>query len=200
MKSLRLNRQMRDAIVKNFGEKRLQANPRPDETLTRESISAELANYCHNKVYGGMSLKGVPEDMLYFSDYIKVRFPKSEGGDEDKIECLYFEKIDKHNRERKPSTRLSRVEYDLTKSDEGYKKYKRDMKFFKKEQQEIKDYDADHSRYMQQVRQVVDAVNTTKQLLEVWPEAEQFIPEDIRDPSTITLPSVNIADLNNQVN
>lgn len=52
---------------------------------------------------------------------------------------------------------------------------------------------------MQQVRQVVDAVNTTKQLLEVWPEAEQFIPEDIRDPSTITLPSVNIADLNNQV-
>lgn len=200
MKSLRLNRQMRDAIVKNFGEKRLQANPRPVETVTRDSVSAALASYCHDKVYGDMNLEGIPEDMLNFSDYIKVRFPKSEGSDEDKIENIYFEKIDKYNRERKPSTRLSKVEYDLTKSDEGYKKYKRDMKLYKKEQQEIKDYNTDHSRYMQQVRQVVDAVNTTKQLLEVWPEAEQFIPEDIRDPSTITLPSVNIADLNSQVN
>lgn len=200
MKSLRLNRQMREAIVKNFGEKRLQANPRPKETMTRESITVDLANYCHDKVYGGMNLKGIPEDVLHFSEYIKVRFPKSEGSEEDKIENLSFERVDKYSRKTKPSTRLCKVEYDLTKSDEGYKKYKRDMKLFKKEQQDIKDYDADHSRYLQQVRQVVDAVNTTKQLLEVWPEAEQFIPEDIRDPSTITLPSVNIADLNSQVN
>lgn len=134
MKSLRLNKQLRDAIVKNFGEKRLQANPQPEETMTRESITVDLANYCHNKVYGAMNLEGIPKDMLHYSSYIKVRFPKSEGSDEDKIESLYFErdKEDKYSHETKPSTRLSKVEYDLTKSDEDYKKYKRDMKLFKK--------------------------------------------------------------------
>lgn len=200
MKSLRLNKQMRDAIVKNFGEKRLEANPKPQSTLNRESISVDLANYCHNKVYGSLKLEGVPEDMLNYAQYIKVQFPLSEGSEDTKIENLYFEKEDKYTYTKKPSTRLSKVEYVLTKSDEGYKKYKKDMKLFKQEQQAVKEYESDHSRYLQQVRQVVNAVNTTKQLLEVWPEAEQFIPEDIRDPSTITLPSVNIADLNNQVN
>jgi hypothetical protein len=45
----------------------------------------------------------------------------------------------------------------------------------------------------------LDTVNTTGQLLNVWPEAEQFIPSDVLDFSKINLPSVSFNDLNKAV-
>ena len=199
MKSLRLNKQMRDSIVKNFGDKRLAANPEPEQTMTRVKAKELLADYCHEKVYGDIDLSCVPEDMINHSSYIRVKFPEVDDKGEAPIENLYFEKLDCYTHKTKPSTNKSKVEYVLTKSDSGYKQYKKDLKKYKEEEKAIKEYKADHNRYLQQVRQVVEAVNTTKQLLEVWPEAEQFIPDDIKDPSSITLPSVNIADLNSQI-
>jgi len=199
MKSLRLNQQLRDAIVNNFADKRSKAQPRPDETVTRESLKKDLANSVYDSVYGEVDLSKVPEDMLNVEHYIKVQFPSSDPKEEGTIESLSLGRDEEGKAIYKPATRNSKVEYVLTKSDPLYKEYKRKQKLFKQEQEAIKEYDNDHKRYIQQVRQVVTAVNTTKQLLEVWPEAEQFIPDDIRDPSTITLPSVNIADLNSQI-
>lgn len=199
MKSLRLNQQLRDAIVNNFADKRSKAQPRPLETITRKSLKEDLANSVYVSVYGNVDLSKVPEDMLNVEHYVKVQFPSSDPKEEGTIESLSFGRDGEGKSIYKPATRNSKVEYVLTKSDPLYKEYKRKQKIFKQEQEAIKEYDNDHKRYIQQVRQVVNAVNTTKQLLEVWPEAEQFIPDDIRDPSTITLPSVNIADLNSQI-
>lgn len=50
--------------------------------------------------------------------------------------------------------------------------------------------------YMEEVSQVLQGVNTSKQLLEVWPEVEKFLPKGTVNPSSITLPAVSIANLN----
>ena len=65
-----------------------------------------------------------------------------------------------------------------------------------------KDYDtwlANRSAVADQVRMALDSVNTTGQLLSVWPEAEKFIPTDVLDFSTIQLPSVSFSSLNKAV-
>lgn len=47
-----------------------------------------------------------------------------------------------------------------------------------------------------EVSQVVSSVNTTGQLVEVWPEVQPFLPETIADPSKIQLPAVHTDKLN----
>ena len=37
---------------------------------------------------------------------------------------------------------------------------------------------------------VLDSVNTTKQLLEAWPEIERFMPSGYVDPSKVQLPAI----------
>jgi hypothetical protein len=51
-----------------------------------------------------------------------------------------------------------------------------------------------------QVRAAVNSVNTVKQLLDVWPEAKELIPEQVLKPNPKKgLPSVPVADLNKAV-
>lgn len=57
----------------------------------------------------------------------------------------------------------------------------------------------ERSQYEEQVRQVCYGVNTSRQLFEVWPEVERFVPSAIVKPSNINLPSVNIRSLNSKL-
>ena len=61
------------------------------------------------------------------------------------------------------------------------------------------EYGLNFRNFKSQVRQTLDSVNTTKQLVEVWPEVEEHLPESVKDPSKIQLPSVNIQSLNEQL-
>lgn len=43
---------------------------------------------------------------------------------------------------------------------------------------------------VKQTQQIVESVNTTRQLMDIWPEVVNYFPDYIRDPSTITLPAL----------
>lgn len=191
MKSLRLNKELRCKIVENFSKKREASNPRPKLTMTRRKAKSNLAAKLYDILYKEYE-RIIPDNMACKSYYIRVQLPNESivtlPHSEDGSDEIY-----------KLSCRGSKVEYVFTDDDPLYKEYKSDVKEYKKQENELSQWESDHKHYVEQVRQIVGAVNTTNQLTEVWPECEQFIPEDIRDPSTIQLPSVSIADLNSQI-
>ena len=51
-------------------------------------------------------------------------------------------------------------------------------------------------KFTNELKQVLESVNTTGQLLEVWPEAAPFVPQEISNPSSISLPAVSFVELN----
>lgn len=50
-------------------------------------------------------------------------------------------------------------------------------------------------KFARDLSALLEACNTTKQLLEVWPELEEHIPEHIVNPSTMKLPAIRVCDM-----
>ena len=52
----------------------------------------------------------------------------------------------------------------------------------------------------QEIKPILDSVGSTKQLLEIWPSMEKFLPANIADPdSGINLPALNISRLQEKI-
>jgi hypothetical protein len=83
---------------------------------------------------------------------------------------------------------------ELTKAIEAKRTFEKTTlkEFIQKE----KEHSLGRRNYRQQIETVLGGVNTSKQLTDVWPEVEKFIPVGLLEPSKIQLPSVNIATLN----
>ncbi len=193
MKSLRLNREIRQSILEAFHERYLEANPEPEITLSRNELREKLALACWEEVYGSYNIEGIPQDLLNTDCSINVQFPNGD------ISLLFFPKREDGRRISLLSTNESKVEYVISKDFEGYKEYKKGLKLYKEQQEVLKSYNLEAENYLTQVGQVLSGVNTTGQLLEVWAEAEQFIPDSLKNPSVISVPSVNVADLNSKI-
>ena len=55
--------------------------------------------------------------------------------------------------------------------------------------------------FKKEVNEVLQSVNTTKQLLEIWPSAEAYIPAHIQDPDKgMRLPALHISRLEERLN
>jgi hypothetical protein len=96
----------------------------------------------------------------------------------------------------KISTTQSKVEYVFTEDDPLWVEYSAELEAAKLAN---KAYDEHHKalvKFKSEVATVLESVNTTLQLVEVWPEALPFVPQNISNPSSINLPSVNFAELN----
>ena len=192
MKSLRLNKEMRKNIVDNFLDKRDLKTPKPVKKGGALSAKNNLANAIHNIVYGKYTTD-LPDELVSTSHSILVQLPN------ETVDRVYFGKDEDDKRIYKLSTKLGKVEYQLTADMPVWLTYlteREEEKIFSKS---VEDWASERSKFKDQVSQVVDSVNTTKQLIEVWPEAEVFLPDDIKDPSSINLPSINLASINEQV-
>lgn len=77
----------------------------------------------------------------------------------------------------------------------AWNEYQEAIKSLKPAQDALKAWKLQHDNYMEEVKNVLDGVNTTGQLLEAWPECSDFIPAGIKNPSKIQLPVVSIAAL-----
>jgi hypothetical protein len=76
---------------------------------------------------------------------------------------------------------------------------KAQAKVIRKAKEALSSWKNELSRYMQDVIQTLDGVNTSGQLLDVWPEVEKFLPKGTVDPSAIQLPAVNTVALNRKL-
>jgi hypothetical protein len=193
MKSRKLTVSMKDSIRDSIGKAWDASNPPPEVEVTpRWKIESDFAKDCHNTAYGTIDFKGVSEDFLNKASGIKIKMP------DDNIFWPTY-RDDEGNREELVSSELPGVKLVLTKESPEYIKYKKALRSMKDATKVLDSHKETKNIFLEQVQQGLDSVNTTKQLLEIWPEIEEHLPNDIRDLSSIQLPSVNFKELNKQL-
>lgn len=188
MKSLRLNKEMRDNILSNFVAKYLVANPKPTITRSIDMLKSDIATKISNNLYGKY-VELVPKDLLNTCNYLCVQLPN------DSVAQFYF-RVEGGDCISLPSTKENKVEYVFTESDPMWIEYQVAAAKLKEENAVVEAHEKALSKFKGEVKQVLESVNTTLQLVEVWPEAAPFVPQEISNPSSINLPSVNFAELN----
>lgn len=68
-------------------------------------------------------------------------------------------------------------------------------------QKKMYTFNKELSAFKKEVNEVLQSVNTTKQLLEIWPSAEAYIPAHIQDPDKgMRLPALHISRLEERLN
>jgi hypothetical protein len=192
-KSLRLNKSLRDSILKSIMNKYEEANPLPESELpTSVDLKVDLAEKIHKKVYGKYSIN-IPIDMVNTSNHIKVQYPNQS------VVQLYFKYDENKGYDYKISTKQSKVEYVLSEDDPLWLDFIAIKNKIDEFNNIIKGLVKDKKSYEEGVSQVLEGVNTTGQLLEQWPEVEDYLPQNISNPSKINLPSVSVSKLNEKL-
>ncbi len=201
MKSIRLNKSLRNEIACNISQAYniknkppLVINPMDQlrdkliEIFLKQSADVlmkakhlGIENSLDLKNYFEFKFKGSIHILYLYDKFGEAQYTPILGNksgiftDLDNLKCADVELVNIHN------TYLS-----------AYKKVrplKTKYKLWKK----------DKDNYMADVINVLDGVNTTGQLLEVWEECAKFLPLGILNPSNIKLPTVSITQLNKHI-
>ena len=204
MKSIRLNKDIRTQIVANIKKAYLNNNTRPEVNDSRETdLNEVILKHYNSKYKEAFAAYEDPKlkPFINYSNYFCIR------NDTGALTYIYFGNDEKGNTIHRPTPKNSGAFIDLSNPDtkipasiqkviDANKKIKKQCR---KEREEQSKYDLELSKYLSEIRQVLDGVNTSKQLLEVWPEVQKFLPEGINNPSKINLPAISIASLNNKL-
>lgn len=193
MKSVRLTKDMRQRILTSYLACYDASNPEPERHNEKifEGIFAEtLRKRLFDKA--GVDETTIPTEFLQQASYIRVQTP------DGTLTWFHFYNSEGTNYDYKPCPKLDGA-INIDANDPAYVAYKTAKR-------QLKDLNAPYDAWYTtrneveaQVRMALDSVNTTGQLLSVWPEAEQFIPSDVLDFSKINLPAVSFNDLNKAV-
>ena len=213
MKSIRLNKEIRLEIVNNIMASYATENPEPPEVPDSETaldaavydwavesnkdlikIAEDLHSKYSSLIKRGYSIQYVTTKGSYRNVYHSTK-TNSQYISEVYVDSVYLPsvwdgvviKLDN------PDTKIpAEIQTVL----DNMKGNKASVKAAKKL---VADYNFEYLRYKQDVSQVIDGCNTSKQLLEVWKEVEQFLPVGVANPSSINLPAVSIASLNRKL-
>lgn len=190
MKSLRLNKEMRETILSNFVDKYIVANPAPVKPdISADKLKNKIACKLQQHLYGKYE-NLIPKEFHNTAYYVKVQLPN------ESIANWNFGTNENNDTIYLLSTKENKVEYVFTDTDPFWLEYQKDIVMVKEYNTLKEAYDKELRKFKDEVLQVLNSVNTTGQLVEVWPEAEPFLPKEIANPSTINLPAVNFAELN----
>lgn len=204
MKSIRLNQTIREKIKQNIQAAWEQANEMPKEIEYRETFKGIIAQAVHTSL-----LKEQKELDKLAKRYPHLSHRLVQAGDYDHVR-IHSDALDQYvdikakdlGIEYLPSPAFAlnfdRLVTDLSMEDLVKSKPAID-RAMRKAREKVSDWELKRDRYMDQVNDVVCGVNTTKQLIEVWPEVVKFFPKGLFDPSHIQLPAVSVADLNAQL-
>lgn len=207
IKSVRLNKRTRSDIVKSIMDAYAKKNPQPPysdnsdlmKTIITDQCRIEMQARTANIVEKAASV-GIPRTSLRTSNYFYIRLPN---GNQQGVywdpDCQYSSDASK---QFVVDSVTSMVMFDFNNPVNQPKlvqdlldKYRTAKKGNKTAKDAYDAWDLSISSYRANVTNVIDGVNTTKQLLEVWPEVAPFLPVAMTDPSKILLPTVNIASL-----
>lgn len=202
MKSIRLNNEIREQILDNIKAAYLKVNPlykRPPNNLSFSQQTAEIAKAEHLQEVAMLSalIQEHPDlkilKLLSLSDNctrvgkvllpennVSVEFDSPMPGVHQWVALRDWR--DSKDQPRKIKTLLK----NKAKIDRDYRK----------ETEKVNESQKELERYLDKVRQPIYGVNTTGQLLEIWPEVSKYLPQGTINPSKINLPAINIKDLN----
>jgi hypothetical protein len=188
MKSLRLNKELRNNILNSFLEKYKASNPEPKVGSESEAKSV-AARKVQKKLYG--KYEGLlPKELTAESMGLTIQLPNGV------VQSWYFGNDEDGDSIYLLVSKESKVKYVFTADDPIYVEYRKVADDVSKQLITQKEWFKGYDKFKSEVQQVLESVNTTGQLVEVWPESEPFIPKEIHDPSKINLPAVNFAEIN----
>lgn len=189
MKSIRLNKAIRDEIVENVIKAWKVANPKPECIKVPSKQTLLDAAYKDWRESLGLDAKiklGFPEEVLNHECYVNLIVFGENG------EHVMYEGMNFRNDKGEPVKRIFKRTgaLHLTTESPVYKAWKKDHDLYVRQNEEVKKWDVQRHDKAVEIRAVLDSVNTTKQLLEVWPEIERFMPASYIDPSRVALPAI----------
>ena len=91
---------------------------------------------------------------------------------------------------------MEKIPENISKTLDEIQKEKKNDKAIRKA---LSIYTKERKEYKETVTNVIAGVNTTGQLIEVWGEIDKFIPKGVANPSEINLPAVNTKSLNSKI-
>ena len=203
-KSIRLNKDIRKQIIDNIREAYLAENTKPVVNDVRESSlhKAILDHYklINKDIIEFYETNPEKQKFIHTNYYCRIR-------EEDSSHFYLNFNLGEGDNVCLPSSTDSNIFMDFNNPDTKVPKSiskviasnKKLNKAMRKEREALSAYEAELTKYTQSVRQVLDGVNTSKQLMEVWPEVEKFLPQGVTNPSKINLPAVSIAGLNSKL-
>lgn len=206
MKSIRLNTEIREAILNNIAKAYDAANPKPVLTINTSDIleKAVRAHYLKQSLELRNLIEANPilKDAINTDSYINYKTPTGSWGsvylyDTKDSEAEKVRVITKYNTTRD----FSNTEYlaknpSLKKAAEEFTAM---QKAARKEREAVSTWERERSNYLDEIRQVLKGVNTTKQLMEQWEEVKEYIPSAYFNPSKIALPVINVKALNEKL-
>lgn len=183
MKSVTLTKSMRHDILVSIIDKWKEKNPVPK----LEQAEHDFAMYLWNDYFKKQKpkLKDVPRDFMRLARNVKFCV----NGEVGEVSFLE-EKEMPRNWESSYNSPVLKTVID---SNKEYCKYKK-----------VKDA---HSDWLEKGREIqietkaiLESVNTTRQLLELWEQCEPFLPAYIADPDkAIKLPAIKMSRLNERI-
>ena len=202
LKSIRLNKNLREEIISNIEQAYVINSPAPKYS-TNSELKADFIQVIQDEYLKQVAIivtkaksVGIDPGLLQTTNYLTVFT------DATNTFCNSYFRDNMEEPQIRISTgafiKLDQLE-DYPLIAKAYAKYKRAIKNERSAQTKHREWERSKNNYMSDVRNAIAGVNTTAQLLEQWPEVEKFIPETIVNPSKILLPVVSIAQLNKKL-
>lgn len=178
-KSIRLNSAIRADIKNSMIEAYTKKQPKPHDL---DKVIKAIGDRLWNEAYGKLKpyIKKLPEQMLRWSDSINVQIKGTV--------CSYKMSENRPHPHHSEYNKAVVAVYDEVPDDiAAYRKAKDADDFYN---QALKDF-------KNEITIILDSVTTTGQLVQLWPEAEQYLPPFAADPSKgINLPALKTSRLN----
>jgi hypothetical protein len=186
IKSVRLSERSRESILKSMAEgfelnyfsgKEYKSKTELSQRITEERERVMLDLW--HRMYGSLDLSKVPATLLSGSSFSV--------GCGNLIEAVHLGK-------KYPGSRAG-VDAVLDEED-----WLATFALLCSLGEDLTDFEAALKEFSKEVKVILEATNTTKQLVDVWPAAEQYIPASIADPERgINLPMLAISRLDEKL-
>lgn len=192
MKSIRLNVNMRDDMIDRMREKFEEVNPCPYTQEDVNVIKGAVAERFYQKFIGKYLplMEQLPQQFLSTSGHFSVAV------EQGNVQTMNRYDSDGYLKNSYIFRNGSYNQYPLgTVTQEEYKEY---CVAGKKEDKEIADWLKSRDTFLSEARQILDSVNTSGQLHEVWPEGCDYLPPHVADPSVglANFPALSTSRLN----
>lgn len=152
----------------------------------RSLLDAAYQRWCEDNKIATLIACGMNDDYLNKESGSHICV-KNEEGTNLVDEWLFFHDA-KGEKERRVFKRDGGLLLDSTSP--VYLEWRKSFDLYTRQHEEVERWRTKRNDYRTEIEAVLASVNTTKQLLEAWPEVEKYIPDAYADPSRIRLPAI----------
>lgn len=207
MKSIRLNSNLRDTIINRIMTAWDLANPckvteQSEWEVTKQELFVPAINEKLKRMPDYLAWVNLPETKKYLTSsphsyHRNIKYPNGSTSNYN-----YLEDVKGILTPLLPADFCSGMLFDYSQetlptwAEKAVTSWKRKIKGIKANNALYDEHVKERRLYRDEITNIIYNVNTTGQLLDVWPEVEKFLPETAVNPSKTTLPAVSTKKLN----